>query len=121
MAKGHLCMALLALVICTAGVGCAVYSEQNYGPQDIGGVATLTDCLKRAGGPDLMHQAGGRTVCVYRSIEAKQIMGVYAQVKKRDHVFVFRADGTQESYDVVGKGEGVTIIGGLMVPAIETE
>ena len=111
---------VLAAVICVGAAGCAVYSEQNYGPQNIGSINTLDECLRKAGGPDLMHSSAGKTVLVYRSIAAMEVLGIYGYVDKKDRVIAFDANGKQVSDEVVSKGQGMFIIG-VMSPAFETE
>lgn len=111
---------VLAAVICVGAAGCAVYSEQNYGPQNVGSINTIEEAMRKAGGPSLMHKSGNQTVCVYRSISAMQVLGVYGYVDKKDRVIVFDANGKQVSDEVVSKGRG-TLILGMMSPAFETE
>ncbi len=111
---------VLVAVICVGAAGCAVYSEQHYGPQNVGSINNIEECMRKAGGPDLMHKSGDKTVCVYRSIIAMQVLGVYGYVDKKDRVMVFDANGKQVSDEVVSKGRGAVILG-MMSPAMEIE
>jgi len=116
----HVFMAVAIVALGVAVSGCTLYSEQHYGPQSLGGVKTLQECLDKAGGPDLMHKAGDKTVCVYHKLDAMQVLSIYGYVEKKDRVLVFDSRGNQVSDDVVDKGRGVFIFG-WMSPAFETE
>jgi len=121
MTKRHALLAVVAVALGLMLSGCAIYTTQNYGPRHMGSVKTLPECLEKAGGPDLIHEAGGKTVVVYRSLDASQILfGIYTYVEKKDRTIVFDKDGNMISDDVVDKGKGIAILGQI-VPVVETE
>ena len=114
------CVVLLTLGLCVMVTGCAVYSKQEYGPQNLGGVNTLAECLRKAGGPDVVSTSGTETTYIYRTVEGFQILGLFGKVTKKDRVIVFDATGKQIKDELVNKGEGLFVIG-AMSPVYEME
>ena len=107
-----------AVALCLMLGGCTVYGQQKYGPQNLGGIKTLQECMQKAGGPDIMHQVGENTVCVYKSVEGMQVLGVYGTVERKDRVLVFDGKGNLISDDLTAKGQGMFVLG-WMSPMFE--
>ncbi len=120
MGKRHVWMALAVVALCSMAAGCAVYGQQRYGFQEVGSVTNMEQCLRVAGGPDLIQKVGANTVCVYRGIEGFQVLGIYGEVTKKDRVFVFDEAGKMVSDNPVNKGKGMFILG-AMSPIFEVE
>lgn len=117
--KNLLVMALVVALVIPV-VGCVVYSDQKYGPQNFGSAKTMEEALTRAGGPKQVHKVGNTTICVYDYIEGVNILGVYGNVKKKDRVLVFDDRGALTGDYVVDKGQGMFVLG-FMSPVMEME
>jgi len=109
------------LIIAFIFSGCAaLYSYQRYGPErSIGlitpGKSTLSEVIKGYGAPDAVYQSGGDEIYVFKNREGRCFLGIYSDLKMNDLVIVARQGLVKEVYET-SKGEGITIIGGFMVP-----
>jgi hypothetical protein len=116
----HVALVGLVAFVAATTAGCAVYSQQDYGPQNLLRVDTLAGCIAKAGAPDVMQKSGTDTIVVYRSHSAIQVLGIYGSVKKKDRVIVFGEDGKFKSEELINRGEGIAILG-AMSPTLEVE
>ena len=111
----------ILLLVAFILTGCAaLYSYQKYGPErSIGlitpGKSTLSEVIKGYGGPDAVFQSGEDEIYVFKNREGRCFLGIYSDVKMNDLVIVTRQGLVKELYETT-KGEGITIIGGFMVP-----
>ena len=111
MSSRSVWMALAIVAMCSLVAGCTVYGQQRYGPQSVGSVKNMEECLQMAGGPDMMTKSGANTICVYRTIEGFEVLGIYGDVQKKDRVFVFDDNGKLLTDRIVDKGKGMFILG----------
>lgn len=88
-------MILGALAPLAAGCG-TIYTVRTYGPQQgqavIATGASLRDVMTVLGGPDILHETGADTICIYESLDFKNILGIYIEENRENFVLTFRND-----------------------------
>ena len=122
---GRVCAMALIAILVLGLAGCCVYSQQKYGA--VGNVmvspgrTTIEEVVKQVGAPSFVDKTGGKNLYCFSGIDSFQILGVYASVKKIDLVVIADNNGLITSSQTVNSGEGMSILGGFMLPTFETE
>ena len=85
----------LAAMLALGTIGCGtIYTERSYGPQyqliRLTQGLSFEETVATLGAPDQVHQLeGGIRVCIYRSFNYRNFLGVYAEVDRREFVLTF--------------------------------
>lgn len=106
-------MILGAMAPLAAGCG-TIYTVRTYGPQRgqtvISTGASLRDVMMVLGGPDILHESGADTICIYESLAFKNILGVYIEENRENFVLTLRNDQMISS-EWVPSGHSMSIFG----------
>jgi len=103
-----ICLCLLALVGCGT-----IYTRRDLGP--VTGTVRLTDgltmdkAISTLGVPDVIQEMdGGKTICAYRTLSYKNILGVYVVSDESDYTLTF-SNGRLTDQEWTKTGESMSI------------
>ena len=98
------------LALCALCSGCAVYSVQRFGPEDVHGT-TLNELIQQNGAPDVIGGNAELMVVGYTRTEGFEVLGIFSNVRKTTTGMVVDKTGKVVSTGTSAPGRGMTILG----------